>query len=295
MTDRGSPVCKQGSQRASPIESWEHPPQPGRRGRRMAPGSTQRLSGAEGVCCRGGGTRPSVSGSPPNPLLPYHLPSEPPSTRVPSCRPAACGEPAGAASASSPAPWPRRSGPSFRQRSEAWGPPNLEGEESVALPAHWGGAGPARPGSHLALVTRAARCVSSSSQRSSSSSKGWMWSLQQASNSAAPGYGRVHVGPMASRPQSVAAPESPRGLTLSSSASTLKLISAILSNGALRGQQGHRHLHQEEREAAPSGPEGRGQGRHTAGSQPGRPAQLPSPEGTSRPWGHPWHPAEEVV
>ena len=27
----------------------------------------------------------------------------------------------------------------------------------------------------------------------------------------------------------------------------------------------------------------------------GRPAQLPSPEGTSRPWGHPWYPIEEVV
>ena len=81
-----------------------------------------------------------------------------------------------------------------------------------------------------------------------------MWSLQQASNSTAPGYGRVHMGPMALRPQSVAAPESPRGLTLSSSASTLKLISAILSNGALRGQQGHRHLHQEGWEAAPTGP-----------------------------------------
>ena len=112
----------------------------------MAPGSTQRLSGAEGVCCRGGGTRPSVPGSPPNPLWPYHLPSEPPSTQGPSCRLAARGEPDGAASAPSPAPWPRRSGPSFRQRSEAWGPPNLKGEESAALPACQGGAGPAGAG-----------------------------------------------------------------------------------------------------------------------------------------------------
>lgn len=141
---------------------------------------------------------------------------------------------------------------------------------------------------HLALVTRAARCVSSASQRSSSSSKGWMWSLQQASNSAAPGCERVHVGPVALRPQSLAASERPRGLTLSSSASTLKLISAILSNGALQGQQGHRDLHQKGQEAAPSGPEGWGRGRHTAGSQPGETRPPPSPEGTLRPWGCMW-------
>ena len=85
------------------------------------------------------------------------------------------------------------------------------------------------------------------------------------------------MGPMALRPQSVAAPESPRGLTLSSSASTLKLISAILSNGALRGQQDTVTSTRRGGRQPRADRKGRGRGRHTAGSQPGatRPAALP--------------------
>ena len=84
------------------------------------------------------------------------------------------------------------------------------------------------------------------------------------------------MGPLASRPHSLAASPRPRGLTLSSSASTLKLISAILSNGALRGQQGRRHLHQKGWEAALPGPEA-GDGGTTlqAHSQGDPPATLP--------------------
>lgn len=120
--------------------------------------------------------------------------------------------------------------------------------------------------SHLALaVTRAARCVSSSSQMSSSSSssKGWMRSLQQASNRAALGCGQEQprsytgarrgsaaraagrTGPGrhgAALPPTTAQPARrpphppharSRALTLSSSASMLKSISAIRSKGAL--------------------------------------------------------------
>ena len=103
-----------------------------------------------------------------------------------------------------------------------------------------------------------------------------MWSLQQASNRVAPGCRRAHVGhtaPTAGHPQGA-----PTGLTLSSSASTLKLISAILSNGALRGQQGRRQVppRGRRRRQPTKGGKGRGGGPGLQ-AKPGWVHGLPSP------------------
>lgn len=176
-------------------------------------------------------------------LRPQHLPSEPLSVRGPSFWVAAAEAPARAARMSAASPsWPPRAGPF----SVAWGPPNL-GTRTVragvsqrpGVSRSSGKPGVDRWAAHLALaVTRAAQCVSLSSQMSSSSSsKGWMWSPQQASNRAALGCGRAPARPTP-RPPAAPAPVRPRrqagGLTLSSSASMLKFISVILSNGALK-------------------------------------------------------------